>query len=138
MKKLMWAVALMIGLSLLTQPFSFAKEDAKKATLDSKAPAGFVMPQQGNAGRPGMPMGMGSMMSMDMMMTMQALKDRSVVATSDGGVVVTIGTQMTKYDKDLNVVKETELKIDVDAIRKKMSEMMSHASGAHSDKAEKA
>jgi hypothetical protein len=37
---------------------------------------------------------------------------RSVVATTDGGVVVLSGHKMTKYDSDLNVVKEVELKMD--------------------------
>jgi hypothetical protein len=33
----------------------------------------------------------------------------SMVATPDGGVIVLSGRTLTKYDKDLNVVKEVEL-----------------------------
>lgn len=51
------------------------------------------------------------------------MMDREVVATSDGGVVVLTGGMLTKYDKDLNKVKETEITFDVEAIRAKMREM---------------
>ncbi|MBF0594589.1 MAG: hypothetical protein HQL22_06445 [Candidatus Omnitrophica bacterium] len=41
---------------------------------------------------------------------MGEMMDKKVVATSDGGVVVVMGNVMIKYDKDLNVVKEVEIK----------------------------
>ncbi len=66
-------------------------------------------------------------MSMDLMqnmMVMQAMREKSVVATSDGGVVVLVSNQMVKYDKDLNVVKEAELKVDVDKLRQNIMKMM--------------
>lgn len=34
----------------------------------------------------------------------------TVVATSDGGVVILAGPKLIKYDKDLNLVKEVEIK----------------------------
>ena len=37
---------------------------------------------------------------------------KTVVATSDGGVVVMMGDKLVKYDKNLNLVKETELKME--------------------------
>jgi hypothetical protein len=45
------------------------------------------------------------------MLKMQKLRDRSVVATSDGGVVLVFGDKIMKYDKDLKLVKETEVKL---------------------------
>ena len=44
------------------------------------------------------------------MMKMHGMMMKSVVATSDGGVVVVAGHKITKYDKDLNLVKEVEMK----------------------------
>ncbi len=43
------------------------------------------------------------------MMGMMGGKE-SLVATSDGGVVVLAGPKLIKYDKDLNLVKEVEMK----------------------------
>ena len=40
------------------------------------------------------------------------MKHKCVVATSDGGVVVMMGDKLAKYDKNLNLVKETELKME--------------------------
>ena len=42
-------------------------------------------------------------------MNMQLMLERQMVATSDGGVVVWLGQKLVKYDKDLNLVKESEL-----------------------------
>ena len=64
----------------------------------------------GKSGMMGKGMMDGKMMGMCPMM--KSMMERSVVATSDGGVVVVMGNKLTKYDKDLNVVKEAELKMD--------------------------
>jgi len=47
---------------------------------------------------------------------------KCVVATSDGGIVVMIGNKLTKYDKNLNLVKEAEIKIDMEAMKKMCKE----------------
>ena len=47
---------------------------------------------------------------MQMMNGMQ----KQMVATSDGGVIVMAGHKLFKYDKDLNLVKEVELKTRVE------------------------
>ena len=65
---------------------------------------------------------MGKGMMMPMMM--EKMMGKSMVATSDGGVVVLAGNKITKYDKDLNVVKEAEIKVDMDAMKKEMIGMM--------------
>ena len=51
-------------------------------------------------------------MAMQMMTRMQ----KQMVATADGGVIVLSGNKLLKYDKDLNLVKEAELKRD-DTVR---------------------
>ena len=63
----------------------------------------------------------GKMMGMCPMM--KSMMERSVVATSDGGVIVVMGNKLTKYNKDLNVVKEVELKTDMEGMQK-MTENM--------------
>lgn len=57
-------------------------------------------------------------------MMMKMMSEKSVTATSDGGIVVLAMNKLTKYDKDLNVVKEVEVKIDMDVMQKQMADMM--------------
>lgn len=64
----------------------------------------------------------GKMMGMCPMM--QSMMQKSVVATTDGGIIVVTGNKLTKYDKDLNVVKEVELKMDMEGMQKQMMDMM--------------
>ena len=71
-------------------------------------------------GKGGM-MGKGMMGMHGMMMKMM---EKSVVATSDGGIVVVSATKLSKYDKDLNLVKEVDLKNDMEDMQKMMSDMM--------------
>lgn len=55
--------------------------------------------------------GHGMMMGKDCPM-MGGMMQQSMVATSDGGVVIRAGDKLVKYDKNLNVVKEAEVTID--------------------------
>jgi hypothetical protein len=45
---------------------------------------------------------------------------KSMVATSDGGVVILFGHKLQKYDKNLVLQKEVEIKIDKEAMLNKM------------------
>jgi hypothetical protein len=56
----------------------------------------------------------------------------SLIATSDGGVVVLMGNKLIKYDKDLNLVKEVEIKIDWETMNKTMTEHHKMMMGASS------
>jgi len=58
----------------------------------------------------GMMMGDGAMMGGHDMMMKHGMGGPSLVATSDGGVVVLSGCTLTKYDKNLKEVKEVQLK----------------------------
>jgi len=49
-----------------------------------------------------------------MMMQMMGAMQKQMVATNDGGVIVLVGNKLLKYDKDLNLVKEIELKTGVE------------------------
>lgn len=55
-------------------------------------------------------------------MMMKKMMERQMVATKDGGVVVMVGNKLLKYDKNLKLVKEAELKIDYEAMKKKFKE----------------
>jgi hypothetical protein len=63
-------------------------------------------------------MGPGKMMGMCPMMM-----GKSMVASSDGGVIVLAGNKLQKYDKDLMLIKEVEIKMDMSLMQKKMMEM---------------
>ncbi len=76
---------------------------------------------EGMKGGEGKGMMGGKMMGMHMMKMMM---EKSVVATSDGGVVVVAGNKITKYNKNLDLVKEVEVKMDMEAMEKNMKEMM--------------
>ena len=60
---------------------------------------------------------------MGMCPMMKSMMERTVVATSDGGVVVVMCNKLTKYDKNLNLVKEAELKMDMDGMKMMMEHM---------------
>ena len=55
---------------------------------------------------------------------MKGMMRPSMVATSDGGVVVMIGTQLTKYDKNLKEVAKVQVEMDVAAMQAQMKTMM--------------
>ena len=84
-----------------------------------------MMGEQGmgmmGGGMKGEMMGKGGMMGHGMMMKMM---ERSVVVTSDGGIVIVSANKISKYDKDLNLVKEVELKMPTMEGMQKMCPMM--------------
>jgi hypothetical protein len=49
-----------------------------------------------------------------MVMQMMGAMQKQMVATNDGGVIVLVDNKLLKYDKDLNLVKEVELKTGVE------------------------
>ena len=48
---------------------------------------------------------------------------KELLATQDGGVVLMIGNKLIKYDASMNLVKEVEIKIDMEAMKNTMEEM---------------
>jgi len=54
----------------------------------------------------------------------QSMTRPELVATSDGGVCVLVGGKLMKYDGQLNLVKEAELKVDYEGMQQKMQKMM--------------
>lgn len=48
---------------------------------------------------------------------------KELIATQDGGAVLMMCNKLIKYDAQLNIIKETEIKIDMEAMQKAMEEM---------------
>jgi len=55
---------------------------------------------------------------------MGGMMGRSAVAATDDGVYVLAGNKLTKYDRDLNLQKEAEIKMDMTKMQQKMRRMM--------------
>ena len=51
------------------------------------------------------------------------MEGKKLIATQDGGAILMIGNKLIKYDSQLNIVKEAEIKIDMEAMRNAMEEM---------------
>jgi hypothetical protein len=56
-------------------------------------------------------------------MMMKGMMEKKMVATSDDGIVILTCHKLMKYDKDLNLVKEVEIKADMESMKKMMTEM---------------
>ena len=48
---------------------------------------------------------------------------KKLVATQDGGAILMMGNKLIKYDAQMNIVKEVEIKMDMEAMKKSMEEM---------------
>ncbi|MDE2009029.1 MAG: hypothetical protein KGJ09_03000 [Candidatus Omnitrophica bacterium] len=105
MKKLIALAAVLV----LSSAVVFAQDTSSNKNVNGTTDKPSMMDQGGMMGQ-GM-MGPG-MMHKGMMMhgMMMRMMNASMVATSDGGVVVFTGDRLIKYDKDLNVVKEVKIK----------------------------
>ena len=109
MKKVIFAVVV-IGLFMTTSVISFAQE---KGSMMGKGMKGSM---KGKADE-GM-MGVCPMRSM-----MKTMMGKTMVATGDGGVIVMMCNKLMKFDKDLNLVKEVEIKMEMEGMAKMMKEM---------------
>ena len=109
MKKSLIAIAAVIIMG--TSGLALAQMDKGKEMMGDKGMMGMM----GDKGMGMCPM-MGGMMS--------SMMGKSMVGTSDGGVIVLAGNKLVKYDKDLNVVKEVEVKMDMEGMQKNMMDMM--------------
>lgn len=111
-------LSVILAAILVTVFCSLALAEEKKESM---------MGQQGMMGEEGMMMGKGKKMGMGNMcgmMTNCMMMGKSLVATSDGGVIVMMGNKLQKYNKDLVLQKEMEIKIDMEGMQKMMMQMM--------------
>ena len=114
------------------------------ATILMLAVVALSLPLYAHDEKEEMKMGMmgakgGKMMGMHQMM-MKKMMEKSVVATSDGGIVIVEANKITKYDKNLNVVKEVETKMDMEGMKEMMEKcpMMNDGKKMDDDKDETA
>ena len=56
-------------------------------------------------------------------MPMHCMTEKQMVATSDGGIVITIGNKLYKYDSSLNLQKEVEIPFDMKCMKMMMKDM---------------
>lgn len=92
MKKIILAV---VSLSLLILVQAFAEETQRKEEMPAMSmhkPMGMPMPGMGKTCCP-------------------MMGKAQMVATDEGGVIVLAGNKLMKYDADLNLVKEVEVKM---------------------------
>ena len=52
------------------------------------------------------------------------MMERQMTALEDGGIVVLAANQLIKYDSNLDLVKQTELKVDMQQMQEQMKKMM--------------
>lgn len=104
------SVVLAAVLSLALAPLAASAQNNAATPPPSK---GMPGPQARMAGPGPMPMAM----------MMGAMAGRVMVATRDGGVVVLAGEKLMKFDKNLKLVKEVEVKIDTAAMERWMEQM---------------
>jgi hypothetical protein len=57
------------------------------------------------------------------MMMMHFMKPSTAFSTQDGGFVVIMGNKIMKYDKNVDLKKEVEIKVDTTAMKKMMQQM---------------
>jgi hypothetical protein len=107
-RKTFWLV-LLVAVAIV----GLALQGCNSATTASEpcAKAGTPCPMHGKMGKEPMP----CVCPMCHMMM-----GKSMIATTDGGVVVMIGDKLMKFDKDLNLVKETKIKMDIEGMEKPM------------------
>jgi len=111
------AAVLFFGTVLVSAALAEQMSDMPGNAMAGSAAMPGPMGKMGSAG----PGAMGKMGMMGPMM--QGMMQKTVVATTDGGVIVAAGNKLMKYDKDLNLVKEVEIKIDMAAMKEHMQKM---------------
>ena len=85
----------------------------------------FLFSQPAGQGKgPAMGHGGGMMKDCPKCGMMKMMMDKTMVASGDGGVIIMIGNKLLKYDKDLELKKEVEIKIDMEAMQKEMMKNM--------------
>jgi hypothetical protein len=56
-------------------------------------------------------------------MNKEMMEGKKLVPTQDGGAILMMGNKLIKYDASMNLVKEVEIKMDMEAMKNAMEEM---------------
>lgn len=102
-----------VSMILMIQSFAYAQ--GPQGTTEGKGMKGSMMGNKGMKMKQEKMMGMYPGMGM-----MRWMLGGQMVATKDGGIIVMMGNKLLKYDKDLNLKKEVEIKIDMEKVQKMM------------------
>ena len=116
-------IILVLALAITLSVFAAEREQAK--TEEKGMIQRGMMQGKGMMGGMGMMGGKPGRCMCGMMMKSMAM-GKSMVATDDGGVVVMVGNKLYKYDKNLELKKEVEIKMDMvtmENMMKRMKEM---------------
>jgi len=108
---LLVAFCFLAGLTVLAEDQPQAQVDPSKCPMmgkmgGEKGMSGMMGEGKGKMGRGMMPQ-----------MMMKSMMERSMIATNDGGVVVMVGNALYKYDKNLKLLGEAQIKIDMEKMR---------------------
>jgi hypothetical protein len=114
------SIVLSVVLVAVVSSFAFAEEKGGMMGKGMMHMQGQMMGEKGAMVKSGEMMGMCPMHTM----MMKHVMGKSIVATEDGGIVIVYGNKLMKYDENLNLKKEVELKIDMDSMQKVMKGMM--------------
>jgi hypothetical protein len=120
MDKIKWMVLPVVLILFASSVFA---QDA--TTANNNAAAQAMM--RARYGAPGSPMGANPLINkekiekimqsfIEMGLIYKMVEQPTMVSTSDG-IIVAYGNTLKKYDKDLNVVKEVDLDVDVDGMQ---------------------
>ena len=105
-------IAVIIAVLILSVPgVALAQMEKSEGMMDDKG-----MEMKGHGMKGGCPM-------------MKHMMGPMVIPTSDGGVVVVTGNKMTKYDQDLDVIGQAEIKMDMDAMKMMKEEAAEPSTG---------
>ena len=110
---------ILVGVLVAASCSSALAEDKKEDMMGKGVMQGGMMGDKRMTDEEGK---MKSMCPMHAMM-MKQMMGREMIATADGGVLILLGNKIIKYDKDLNLVKEAEIKPDMEGMQKMMMQM---------------
>jgi len=116
------AIFIALVILLLVPTLAFSQEKSEEGTTMGK---GMMMQKEmaKPAEKEGMQGKHEKMGMVGMMGTMGMMMKKEMVATPDGGVIVMAGNKLLKYDKNLDLVKEVEIKMDFEGMKKTMEKM---------------
>lgn len=115
MKRIIWLGAAVLFLGSTGLAFSQDTTGKSSPALTQKKEA--VEPEDEAMEHEHMPKGSEMREKMAGMVRMHEMMNKTMVATNDGGVIIMVGLKLMKYDKDLNLVKEVEIKVDWDKMK---------------------
>jgi hypothetical protein len=137
MKRSLIVAAAVVSVALIGSYVVFAQPQGQTATQPQNAGPGMMQGGPGEMmGQPQGPRGMGQgMMQSRMRDHLQggcpmceamigSMVLKTMIPTQDGGVIIAFGNKLMRYDNQLNLLKETEMKVDAGQMYSDMQKMV--------------